>query len=314
MTIGRLRGWLHWYRAGLRPRGDYRPSPVMGAPLRWFYFTLLRNLLRLSPQPVWRIPAVALACVRMVVDADTRRLVHALLPAVGIPATRLTYWRLLWGRCFWYEADLLLALQSERTTPAWARTQVRRDGTLPPQGAILVVPHQTLGRFGRLLLASEGVRLGGITGKPQNAAQVAQSDPTFHHLWRLSRILNDRTYPGGVFHRWEAGRKGLRLLREGGYLSIVADDFTLGGTAQLLLGREWWLPRGPVWFAQQSGKPIVPCMVIPERHGWRLWVGAPVAATPEAVIAALEACICQAPESWNRVLALAWLRHRVGEQ
>ncbi|MDQ2783956.1 MAG: hypothetical protein M3Y58_03015 [Chloroflexota bacterium] len=248
------------------------------------------------------------------VDADTRRLVHALLPALGIPATRLTYWSLLWARCFWYEADLLLAMQPEQITTDWIRARVRLDGALPPDGAILIAPHHAAGRYGRLFLASEGVRLGGITGEPQDAAHRVQSDPTFQHLWRLGHTLDDRTYVSGVFHRWEAGQKGLRLLREGGYLSIVADDFTLGGTSHLLLGREWWLPRGPVWFAQQSGKPIVPCMVIPERRGWRLWIGEPVAPTPEAVIAALEVCICHAPESWNRTLALAWLRHREGER
>jgi len=314
MTVGRLRGRLSVCRARVRPRGDHRPAPVMCAPLRWFYFTLLKNLLRLSPRPIWRVPAALLACMRIAVDADTRRLTHALLPAAGIPTTRLAYWHLLWARCFWHEADLLLALQPARTTTAWTRARVHRDGTLPSNGAILIFPHHMMGRYGRLLLASEGVRLGGITGEPQDAAHRVQSDPTFHHLWRLSHALNDRTYTGGCFHRWEAGRKGLRLLREGGYLSIVADDFTLGGTPHLLLGREWWLPRGPVWFAQQSGKPIVPCMVIPERRGWRLWIGEPVAPTPEAVIAALELCIRQAPESWNRVLALAWLRHREGER
>lgn len=314
MTVGQLRGWLHACRAEVRSWGDRRTSSVMRAPLRWFYFTLLKNLLGLSPRPVWRVPAALLACIRLFVDTDTRRLTHALLQAVGIPTTRLTFWRLLWGRCFWYEADMLLALQPERTTTAWARARVHRDGIVPPHGAILITPHHAASRFGRLLLASEGMNLGGITGEPQDAAHRVQSDPTFHHLWRLSHALNDRTYVGGVFHRWEAGRKGLRFLREGGYLSIAADDFTLGGTPHLLLGREWWLARGPVWFAQQSGKPIVPYMVIPERRGWRLWIGEPVAPTPESVIAALEACIRQAPESWNRVLALAWLRHREGER
>jgi len=314
MTVGRLQGRLHAYRAALRQRGECRPAPVMRAPLRWFTFTLLRNLLRLSPRPLWRAPAVLLACIRVVGDAGTRRLVHALLPQVGIPATRPMYWRIVWARAYWHEADLLLALQQQRITGDWARRQIRLDGALPPNGAILLVPHHAMGRFGLLRLASDGVKLGGITGEPPDAAHRARSDPSFQHFWRLSHASHERTYGGRVFHRREAGRKGLRLLHEGGYLVINADDFTLGGTPHLLLGREWWLPRGPVWFARQSGKPIIPCMVIPGGGRWRLWIGEPVAPTPEAVIAALEDCIRRAPGSWNRALALAWLRHREGER
>ena len=66
------------------------------------------------------------------------------------------------------------------------------------------------------------------------------------------------------------------------------------------------VPRGAVWFAQHSGKPIIPYMVVPQGLHWRLWVGTPVAPTQQGLCDALEACIRQTPGSWQRFMAMAW--------
>ncbi len=67
------------------------------------------------------------------------------------------------------------------------------------------------------------------------------------------------------------------------------------------------VPRGAVWFAQHSGKPIVPYMVIPEGLQWRLWIGAVVAPMQQGLCDALEDCIRQAPGSWERFIAMPWM-------
>lgn len=309
-----MRRWeRRWERVvTARRRDDHTPRPIMRPFLRWFYFRFLKAALRLSPRPVWRVPGALLACVRMVVDADTRRFVDTVLPVLGIPPTRRARWRLRWIRCYRQETDMLLNLQSQRLTRAWVARSVRCSGTVPIGGAILVAPHLTYLRLGTLLLSDMVEKLGCITGEPRDPAQLARRDPTFQHLWRLGHPLRERVYGGRVFRRYDAGRRGLRFLNEGGYLVINADDFTLGGTPHLLLGREWWLPRGPVWFAQRSGKPIIPLMVEPEGRGWCLRIGDPVPPVPEAVMGALEACIRRTPGSWDRVLALEWLRRPEG--
>lgn len=308
----RLRDRIRERVVALRRRSGHQPRPIMRPPLRWFYFRFLKTALWFFPRPVWRVPGAVLACVRMVVDVDTRRFVDTLLPVLGIPTTQRARWRLRWERCYRQETDMLLALQSGRLTRKWVARFVRCSGAVPVGGAILVAPHLTYLRLGALRLSDMVEKLGGITGEPRDPAELAQRDPTFQHLWRLGHPLRERVYGGRIFRRYDAGRKGLRFLSEGGYLVIHADDFTLGGTPHLLLGREWWLPRGPVWFAQRSGKPIVPFMVEPEGGGWCVWIGDPVPPTPEAVMAALEACIRRAPGSWDRVLALEWLRRPEG--
>ncbi|MHB8646275.1 MAG: hypothetical protein ACYDAR_10855 [Thermomicrobiales bacterium] len=274
---------------------------------RWGYYTLLRTLLRALPFPIWRLPAALLGSARMLLDADGRRLDRALLTALGTPATPRACWRMHWSRAYQRQADLLLTLQSRHITRRWVVKRVRCQGALPPGGAVLVTPHHANSRLGTLALATMVDRLGTIISEPLDPAEAARHDPTLVAHWRQTRLVRDRTHGNLVFTPREAGRKGLRLLRDGGYFVVSADTFIPTGRAVPLLGRVVRLPRGAAWFARQSGKPMLPCMVVPDRFGWRLWIGDEAPPTEAGVRACLEASIRQAPGSWARFVAMAWL-------
>jgi len=306
---GITRLWLQ-ARTRICPQREWRshrPHSPMGKAQRWFYFCLLHAVLAHCPRIIWHAPVLALATVRTVADAScSLRLTRDLCMACGIPATWRNRFRLQWERCYQHEADLLLGLQVARLTPEWAAAHIQCDGGLPPGGAILVTPHHANMRLGILRIVAMVEKIGAITGEPRDPAQFAGADPTFQRLWEQERPLAERVYAGRIFHRAEAGRKGLRLLQEGGYLIILADDLSFAGPPQPLLGRTVRLPRGPLWFAEHSDKPIIPFMVMPMHREWRLWIGDPIAATRDGLMYALEQCIGRAPASWDRIIAMIW--------
>lgn len=303
--------WLTQWRS--RRSGSSRyvpPIPYFSMPplTRWFYYSFLRAILRPFPRPVWRLPTTALAVVSLLRGADARRLHAALLPACGHRPTRRDRWQALWSRCYQHQADLLISLQTPRCTRAWAARHVRVCGVLPPGGAILIAPHHAGQRLGTLVIADMVERLGGITGAPQDLSHYPRMDPTLRRTWQQGSYLRARTYGDRVFTRQEAGRKGLRLLTGGGYLVVLADDHSLGAPPHRLLGKAFSLPRGAAWFAQRSGKPIVPFMVVPVRYHWELWLGAPIPPTLDGIARGLEECIRRAPGSWSPFVAMTWMQ------
>jgi len=64
----------------------------------------------------------------------------------------------------------------------------------------------------------------------------------------------------GVRKTHKPWRKGLRLLAKGSYLILYADEFAYQKPFSPLLGHAMTVPPGAVWFAQHSGKPIIPHM------------------------------------------------------
>ncbi len=298
-------------RAGeWRQRPGYVPHFSLSPPAYWFSFRLVPALVRFFPHLVWRLPAALLACGDLLFDADGRRLSAALSRAVGNSHGRVAHVWLHWRRCYQREAELLIAVQSARLTPEWASAHIPCDSTPPAGGAVLVAPHHSAQVLGLLALSGRVKQLGAVFAAPpatvRDDVDHTVYDPTFVELARYGRPVCDRAFGPWAFEPHEVGRRGLKFLRDGGYFSITGDDF-YGGTARYpLLGRTLTFARGAVWLAQQSGKPIVPYMVIPWRGGWRLWIGEPVPSTQAGVIAALEAGIRRAPESWTRTMAMVW--------
>lgn len=286
----------------------YIPHSSMPAFARWCYFRFLATLLGWSPRPIWHAPAVALASVRVLFDREGRRLSVALLRALDRPVTWRARWRLHWMHWYQREAILLLCLQSPRITRAWAVAHIRRGGALPRDGAIVLSPHHVGQHLGALVIAEMVDRPGGIAWEPpDDPAQLARMDETIQQIWPHMRRIRTRAVGERVFSPEEAARKGLRLLKEGGTLILAGDVFTLGERRYPFLGRALPLPSGVTWFAEQSGKPIHPCIIVPDGRTWRLWIGPAIPPTQEAAIAAMEECIRRAPGNWERSVAMTWL-------
>ncbi len=203
------------------------PIPHFSLPplQRWVYFTALRHLLRVFPHPVWRPPALVLGVVHMILDRRGRALNVALLRALGTSQSPTARWRLHWSRAYQQQADRLLLAQADRITPRWATRHVRFSGTLPPGGAILVSVHHNAQRHAPLVLAALGHRLGTITTRVREPAVLVRIDATLRIRWRLSEAGATNAFGDRRFARREAGRKGLRLLAEGGYLMVNADEY-----------------------------------------------------------------------------------------
>jgi hypothetical protein len=312
---GRGTGFLSSARAiagHLRRTPGRKPGYIahssMPAFARWWYFHLLATLLRPFPRPVWHVPAAAHASVRVLFDAEGRRLSVALLRALDMPVTWRARWRLHWMHWYQREAILLLCLQSPWMTRAWAKAHIRPDGALPRDGAIVLIPHHTGQQLGALVVAGLVDRFGGIAWRPpDDPAQFARMDETIQELWPHIRRIRTRAVDDRAFLPQEAALKGLRLLKGGGSLMMAGDVFTLGERRYPFLGRARPMPSGVTWFARQSGKPIHPCMIVPEGREWRLWIGPAIPPTQEAVIAAMEECIRRAPSNWERSVAMSWL-------
>ncbi len=283
----------------------------IGRGAAWHACRLLLALLRRSPRPIWRLPAALLACAFLAADRGVYPLSRALLAACGLPPTPSRRWALAWARCFWHVAYRLLYLQGERITPRWLRRHVRIDGALPPGGAILLTMHHRGARLGLLALAARGHRLATIVPhhRPDELRDLAVDSPRALYR-RQGLLLRRRIYDDRIFGRREAAREGLRFLDEGGYLVIAPDVFPLYPHAKemvALLGRAVAIPRGPVWFARQSGRPIVPLVVVPRGSGWRVRIGEAIPPTQDAVVDALAECIRRAPAGWERPMAMTWL-------
>lgn len=303
----RVGAWVRDPTATRQRKPGYIPHFSLAAPTQWFYFTFMAALLRLWCRPIWRTPALMLAAIQCVCDKNSRTVSRVLLAGLGRPVTTRAWCKLHWNRCYQTQVSRLLLLQMDRLTTQWATRRVRITGCLPSGGAILVGPHHDGFRLGLLALAGLGPSLACITSDSYDPADLAVMDPT-RRATMLARLpFHERVYAGRVFSYRAGGRNGLRHLAGGGYLVQLTDNFWSSGTPHSVLGRRLPVARGTVWFAERTGKPIVPVMVTPEGRGWRLTLFAPIPPTQEAVVAALERCIGHAPGSWELAIAMQWL-------
>jgi len=249
--------------------------------------------------------AGALATVRWSVEGRAHRVAGAALRALGRPAGRLARWRFAWALLYHRETDLLLALLAERLTAAWAAGRVACAEPPPVGGAILITLHHANKRLALPTLRALA---------PAHTLGVVAATPTRYHgdagrdlrtFATETGVPLDLVAPISAFLEQHAGaaallpqqaaRRGLPLLREGGWLVIAADPQRGDDPNCVILGRALALPRGPIWLAERSGRPIVPHMIVPDRKGWRLWIGSGVEPTAAAVARAIEACIRRAP-------------------
>jgi lauroyl/myristoyl acyltransferase len=156
----------------------------------------------------------------------------------------------------------------------------------PPPNSILVSVHHTCQFLAFVRLSRLLPDLGFVsTVSWENRPETVRAG--------LLLDLMDRSFGSRVYRPGQAARAGLAVLRGGGSL-LLFSDFAASGVPTPLLGRRVPLARGPEWFAQQTGCPIIPVMVVPNRRGWALWCGEPVATTQDGI----DACIRQAPASW----------------
>jgi hypothetical protein len=284
-----------------RPRRGWR-----AAFASWFYFGLLRRLLGWWPWPAWHAPAVALAIVRMPFDGEARVLSRALIGGLRIPPPRGRFVRLWWSLTYSREVKTLLYVLAPRLTPGWAARHVRCHGAIPADGAILACAHAAATNAGILHLAT---RVG-----PLCSMTLWRSADDLAHLSRIQRQtylagqqFARRAYGENLFHVSHAGRRALHVLRRGGYLVTTMDGVSPSAPETTLFGRAIRLPRGPVWFAQQSGKPLLPFVVTARRGTLHLWIGDPAPPTPDGHARALEECIRRAPGGWDRPVIHMWL-------
>lgn len=274
----------------------------------WFYFHFLSTVLNRCQDPVWHLPACVLATIRVGFDRDAQALSEGLTAALSLPTSRWARWRLRWSLSYFDEVRTLCILQMSRLTPEWAAAQVDVRGVLPPGGAVIIQFHQAMAHVTRLRFAHMGIPYGGIALRPTNLGDMAQLDPIIQHQLAAVGDHYERTPDYTRFQQRHAARHGLQFLREGGYLGVAITGFLSGWPDGVIFGRSVPLPDGPIWFAERSGRPIVPVMVTARGGRIALQIGEAVAPTQEAVREALEANIRRAPSMWERVSAMKWLR------
>jgi hypothetical protein len=275
------------------------PGPIQRAIL-----AALSARLKLSRRPVHHEMAWITAYVGLIGNPIMRRVAAAAIQALGETPTREAVWRFTWD--WWYQRATgeILAYQADRLTPEWATHNISRPNRLPDGGCVLVSVHQ----FHQLVaFAGLGVSVAEL-GATSLFEPLSVDDPDFgkpsaildarERLRRLShfshRIFGSRLYPPSV-----AARRGLELLDRGGYLVVLADFY--GKDMTCLFGKEVPVADGPIWFAQHSGRPIVPFLVSPpavRTQTWNLWCGESIPPTRAALVAAVEDCIRAAPTTW----------------
>jgi hypothetical protein len=259
---------------------------------------------RFSQEPVYAEMAWITALAGVLGNPPMRHISAMAVAALGAEPTRAAAWRFAWR--WWYERATgeVLAYQADRLTPQWALQHVEAPAGLPPGGAILVSVHHfyELQAFARLSAAVDEL------GATSLFEPVVDNDP---ELLSVSPMLNEterlralsrftrRVFGPRVYRPSVAARRGLELLRRGGYLVVLADFF--GKEQACILGRQIPVAQGPIWWAEQSGRPIVPFLAAPPvRPGalWQLWCGEPIAASRPAITGAVEDCIRRLPTAW----------------
>jgi len=274
----------------------------------WWYYRVMHMFLKRSPRVIWRAPAFVSACARMVFDDSARALARGLSGALGRRTWRAR-WGLRWSLCFQYEAEQLLTVQADKLSQEWITNQIRIRGALPPDGAILVSVHHLMRwpSYQRLALSVD--HIGNITMEPQldNLTVLAQVDAVTQRQLRARHGLQQRKNGPRDFYWHNGSREVLHFLAEGGYAIFLIDVFIHGWPPGTVFDKLMPIPRGPIWFAKRTGKPIIPLMLTPARQAWELIVGDAIEPTHDALAQALEECIRRAPSMWRRDHATAWL-------
>ncbi len=280
----------------------------------WWYYTVLSRLCSHLAYPVWRGPSALFACLRVLVDGEAGALSRHLSHALGVSSS-LERWRLRWSICYHYEIERLILIQADRLTHEWAMEHVHICGHLPPDGAILLTSHQFGRWIARLRLASMGEACSSISMEPtpEDVTIFVLADPVIQREIIAKHRVQTRLLRSDNFHWGKGGRKVLQFLRDGGYLDVATDVFIDGWPMGEVLGKMMPIPRGPVWLAQHTGKPIIPMTLTPVGRGWELRLGEPIEATHDAVANALDTSLRRAPAAWQRDHAAAWM-HAANEQ
>jgi hypothetical protein len=261
--------------------------------------------LHLSREPAYGDVAQlgALAC--LIGGRHTRRVVAAALQALGHNPTTAATWRFAWN--WWYQRAIsrVLDYQADRLTPAWTeRHVVAASESLPRGGCVLVSVHN----FNQRLAFARLNTLVDELGIVSRFEPLPESDPQLNKTGfgldaqarqRARSRFNHQVFGPRVYPPRTAARRGLELLRQGGSLIVLSDFF--GRQPVCIFGKRWLLPPGAIWWAEQSGRPIVPFLLSPvpdHRQQWQLWFGEPIPATREALGGALEECIRRWPTAW----------------
>lgn len=272
---------------------------------RRFVRAAFRIRLRLGRDLVYADVASVGGLAGLLASRRMRRAATAAVAALGRRPTRPAAWR--FASAWWYlrVADGALAFQADQLTAAWAADHVTAPESLPRDGCILLSVHQFNQRltFARLSTAVE--ELGAVSMFEPSAPAESDSALSGHAVNTESRhaarsLFADRVFGDRIYLPPFGARRALDLLRRGGSL-IVLSDF-LGRELACVLGREIPVPSGALWFAQQSGRPIVPFALLPPRQHsgpWRIWCGEPIAPTRSALVAAVEECIRRSPMAWT---------------
>jgi hypothetical protein len=252
-----------------------------------------------------------------------RQVATAAVTALGYSPTPGSVWRFAWD--WWYQrsADELIAFQSDRLTPHWAAENVLAPAQLPPAGSILLSMHQ----YNLAVAAARAVQLVdalGVVSVIDVVGTQAEAEATAADGFLLPRGARERalaefyarTFGSRLYPPTMAARRGLDLLRRGGSLIVLPEFY--GDVCGPILGRAISVAPGATWLSQHSGRPIVPFLLHPPRRSrekWRLWCGAPIEASYEAIVATLEWCIRRMPSSWpywrGWYAAPAWLASEV---
>lgn len=277
----------------------------------FFHFRLLPSLLRRWPRPIWRLPAALMATGRALLDIKTRQLAGNALLALGQRNTAPARWRFRWLVAYHVETNLALGLQADRLDLPWARAHVACETVPPAGGGVLLNLHHANSRVGFLRLGEMvgplGVVVAGsLIGGGAGATGPRALSGVMVNYSRTSWDLRRRVFGDNVFSAKTDLRRALHFLRADGYLVIQPDARFSGEPRWPILGKAFPLAEGAMWFARQSGKPLIPYGVVPTRQGWRVVIEPPIAPTMEAVAAALERRLRAAPTCWHSDYWQAW--------
>jgi hypothetical protein len=260
--------------------------------------------LQTSDGPVFADVASIGAWLGLLGSRKMRQAGGAAVAALGAPATMGRVWDFTWR--WWYQrsVDELLSYQIERLTVDWATQHVTTHGSLPRGGCVLVSIHQFNQHVAVARASALEPDLGLISMlEPEDQVddQLPREDflvPRGIRLARLTRFYAE-AFGGRIFKPSVAARGGLELLSQGGSLIVLPDFF--GERHGQILGRSIPVADGPIWWANRSGRPMVPFCLAPPRdaeQAWQLIIGEPVPGTREALVAAVESTIRRAPTTW----------------
>jgi hypothetical protein len=261
--------------------------------------------LQLSSEPAFTNLAQFGALAGVIGGRRMRQVIRGALRARGSDPTSAATRQFAWS--WWYQrsASSVLSYQADRVTPSWAERHVAALESLPSGGCVLVAVHQ----FNQRVAFARLTRLVAQLGCVSMFEPLAESDPRLNTTGfgidarskvRAASRYCHQVFGTRMFPPRTAARPGLELLRRGGSLVVLSDFF--GREPIDVLGKRLFVPRGALWWAAQSGRPIVPFALSPgadERQKWQLWCGEPIPATLTALGDALEQCIRRSPTAWT---------------